>query len=105
MPLIATSFGPTHIRDLGKFEGPFGFEPSRLEACDTADQRSALRGDSQCEGSVGSSGYNFFDNRAGDISEPEIPAVVAIGQFFVIKAQQCQDRGMEVVHMDFVLYG
>src|SRR5204862_5570656 len=39
------------------------------------------------------------------VREPEIAAVVAIGQFLVIEAQQTQDRGVKIVDVHLVLDG
>ena len=38
------------------------------------------------------------------VRQTEIAALVAIGQFFVIKAQQVQQRGLQVVDVDFVFH-
>lgn len=38
-----------------------------------------------------------------DVCEPEIPAGVAISQFFVIDAHQMQNSGMQVVYMHSIL--
>lgn len=40
-----------------------------------------------------------------DISQAEIPALVAVGEPFVIHAQTVQECGVEVVHVHFVLLG
>ena len=37
-----------------------------------------------------------------DIGEAEVPAAVAVGEFFVIKAEQMEHGGVEVVDVDFV---
>src|SRR5438128_9078765 len=37
------------------------------------------------------------------VREPEIASVVAVGQFLVVEPQQPQDRGVQVVHVYFVL--
>ena len=34
------------------------------------------------------------------IGQAEIPALVAVGQLFVIEAEEMQNGGVQVVHMD-----
>src|SRR5688572_22906222 len=43
---------------------------------------------------------NLLHDAAMDIGEAEVAAIVAIGEFFVIEAEQVQDGGVEVVHVD-----
>ena len=38
-----------------------------------------------------------------DIRQAEVAAGVAVGQFLVVEAQQPQDGGVQVVHVDLVL--
>ena len=47
------------------------------------------------------SGQNLPHHIALDIGEPEIPATVAIREFFVIKPEQVKHRRVQVVDMDF----
>ena len=39
------------------------------------------------------------------VRQPEIPARVAVGQLRVIEAEEVEDRGVEVVDVDGVLFG
>ena len=36
------------------------------------------------------------------VGEAEVAALKAVGQLFVVNAQQIEDRGLEIVHVDFV---
>lgn len=38
---------------------------------------------------------------AGDVGQPVIASVVAVGEFFVIEAHEVENGGVEVVHVDF----
>src|SRR5213593_782271 len=44
------------------------------------------------------------DHVAVDIRESEIAAIVAIGELFVIEAEQVQDGGVQVMNMDLVFH-
>src|SRR5207245_1506446 len=48
---------------------------------------------------------NWFDDAPEDIRQSVIPPTVAVGQPLVIQAHQVQNRGVQVVDMDFVLDG
>ena len=52
---------------------------------------------------IETSGQNRLDHLAGDIGETVVAALEAVGEALVIDAQQVQERGMEIVHMDGVL--
>ena len=39
------------------------------------------------------------------VSEAEVAAIVAVGETFVVDAEQMQNRGVKVVHVDFVSHG
>ena len=43
-------------------------------------------------------------NPAVDIGQSEISSGVTVGQLLVIHPQQCQQRGMEVVHMNLLIH-
>src|SRR6266487_158205 len=47
----------------------------------------------------GSSRQHFADDFAVDVSQPEITALKAEGEFGVFQAEQVQDRGMNVMHV------
>jgi hypothetical protein len=73
------------------------FPPFELEsACSSPRRRLPARG---------FSGENFSDHAPGDVREPHVAAPLEICQQFVVEAQQVQHRGMQVVHVDFVLDG
>src|SRR6202043_2273971 len=49
--------------------------------------------------------YDIVNHVPGHVGQPEIAAAVTVGQFGVIDAQQIQNCGVQVVHMDaFVDY-
>ncbi len=48
------------------------------------------------------SGEQLRDERAVNIGQPEVASGVAIRQLFVIEAEQVQDGGVQVVHVDRV---
>ena len=52
-----------------------------------------------------SSSDDFADDAAGDVGEAEVAAGVAVGEFFVVEAEEVKDGGVEVVDVDFVLDG
>ena len=41
---------------------------------------------------------------AGDVGETEVATLEAVGQPSVIEAEQMEQRGVEVIHVDFVFY-
>ena len=43
-----------------------------------------------------------FDDVAVDVGEAEVAAGVGVGEFFVIEAEEVEDGGVHVVHVDFV---
>jgi hypothetical protein len=47
---------------------------------------------------------NLLDDLSVDIGEPEVPALKLIGQARVINAQAMQDRRLQIVNMDRILY-
>ncbi len=51
------------------------------------------------------SGDDFVDHAAGDVGQPEVPTVEAVGQPLVVDPQQMQDRGVQVVHADTIFDG
>ena len=51
------------------------------------------------------SGQHRLDNLACDIRQPKIAAIVAIGQSFVIDAEQVQDGRVQVVDADSIDHG
>ena len=42
---------------------------------------------------------------AVDVGEAEVAAGVAEGEFFVVQAEQVEDGGVEIVHVEFVFDG
>src|SRR5262249_38008353 len=48
---------------------------------------------------------DFLDHFACGIRQPEIPATVLIRELRVIDAKQIQDRGVEIMHVRFLLDG
>ena len=44
-----------------------------------------------------------MDDVAGDVGQAEVAAGVAVGEAFVVEAEQVQDRGLQVVDVDRVL--
>lgn len=50
---------------------------------------------------LGSSGQNLFHEVSIDIGESVIAAEVTPGEFFVIEAELMQDRGVQIMQMDF----
>ena len=50
-------------------------------------------------------GEDFADDLAGDVGQAEVAAAVAEGQALVVEAEEVEDRGVEVVHVDLVLHG
>src|SRR5262245_25984133 len=51
------------------------------------------------------SGENALDHPAVDVGEAEVAAAVAVRQALVVDPEQVQDRGVQVMDMDAVLYG
>lgn len=49
------------------------------------------------------SGEDGLDHVSGDVGEPVIASVVAVGEFFVVEAHEVEDGGVEVVDVDFVV--
>ena len=49
------------------------------------------------------SGDDVMNDVAFDIGQAEVAAGVAVGEAFVIEAEQVQDRGVQVVNVDLVL--
>ena len=49
------------------------------------------------------SGQNFLYNLSMDIGQTEISTCITVCQLFVIKSQQVQQRGVQIVHVDLVL--
>src|SRR5438477_7111775 len=47
--------------------------------------------------------HDALHHLAEVVREPEIASVVAVGQFLVVEPQQPQDRGVQVVHVYFIL--
>src|ERR1700722_14274317 len=47
----------------------------------------------------------FVDDVAVDIREAKVAALEAIGQLLVIEAEQMQNGGVQIMHVDFVLAG
>jgi hypothetical protein len=45
--------------------------------------------------------YQLLDYFAEDVGEAEVTARIAVGERFVIKAEQLQNSGVEVVHVNF----
>ena len=45
---------------------------------------------------------NIADNPAVDVGQPKVPAGIAVGQSFVIKAHQVQDRRVKVMDVNRV---
>ena len=45
------------------------------------------------------------DHFPGDVGETFVASAVADREAFVIHAEEMQDRGVEVVHADFILHG
>ena len=58
---------------------------------------TALRKGCLCE--------QFFHHPAVDVGQAEIAAGVAVGELFVVEAQQVQDRRVQIVDVDVVLDG
>ena len=52
--------------------------------------------------SRGTLGEEVFDDVAVDVGEAEVAAGVGVGEFFVIEAEEVEDGGVHVVHVDFV---
>ena len=50
-------------------------------------------------------GDDWIDDAAADVGEAVVATGIAVGQLFVIETQKMQDRGVQVVHVDFVLHG
>ena len=48
------------------------------------------------------SGQYFMHNFTRDVGQPEVAPGVAVGKSFMVQSQQMQDRGVEVVNVDFV---
>src|SRR5205085_2516461 len=69
-----------------------------------AGDASHRRADGFGEGAYrGRSGEDSFDDVAEVVGEPEVAAVVAVGQLRVIEAQQVQDGRVQVVDVHLVL--
>ena len=49
-------------------------------------------------------GEDRLNELAVHISEPEIATLKSIGQFFVIEAEQMQNRRVQIVHVHFVAH-
>ena len=50
------------------------------------------------------SGYDFLYDLSMNISQPEVAAVITVGQSLVIEAQLMEDGGVEVMHMNLPLH-
>ena len=50
-------------------------------------------------------GKNLSDDVAFDVGQTEVPARVAVGEAFVVEAEEVEDGGVQVVDVDFVLDG
>src|SRR5262245_47588884 len=48
-------------------------------------------------------GQQLLDHMAVDVGQPVVPALEPVDQAGVVKAQQVQDRGLQVVDVDLVL--
>lgn len=46
-----------------------------------------------------------MDRAAAEVGEAVVAAVVAVGEFFVIEAEEVEEGGVEVVDVDFVFDG
>src|SRR6478735_893238 len=51
------------------------------------------------------SSHQFLHHPAVHVRQPEIAAGVAVGEFFVVEAEEVEDRGVEVVDVDPVVDG
>ena len=47
--------------------------------------------------------HDFMNYSTGDVGQAVITAGVAVGQAFVVEAEEMQDRRVEVVDVDFIL--
>ena len=57
------------------------------------------------EGWIVFSGENVTDNFAADIRQSEIATGIAVSEFLMIKAQEVQHRGMEIMDVNRVFNG
>ena len=48
---------------------------------------------------------NITNDLARNIRKPEISTLERVGQLFMVKTQQVQDRGMDIVRTDLATYG
>ncbi len=48
---------------------------------------------------------DLVDHAAAEVGEAVVAAVVAVGEFFVIEAEEVEEGGVEVIHVDFVFDG
>ena len=46
----------------------------------------------------------LLNNTAVDVCQPEVPTRMSIGQSFVVKPHDVQDRGMKIVNVHGVLF-
>src|SRR5882724_3462752 len=53
----------------------------------------------------GISTEDSLDDFPAHVGQAIMPALKKIGKFLVIEAKQAQQRGVEIMHMDFVLHG
>ena len=58
-----------------------------------------------CEPQAGRLRNQFFDDLSMNVRQTEITAGIAIREFFMVVADEFHDRGMQVMHMDFILDG
>ena len=49
------------------------------------------------------SGEDGFDEAAVDVGEPELAALVGVGEPFVIEAEAVEEGGLEIVDVDGIL--
>lgn len=50
------------------------------------------------------SGENLFDDLPVNVREPELTALVRVGQTFMVKAKAMKNRGLQIVDMNLVLH-
>jgi hypothetical protein len=55
--------------------------------------------------SRGTLGEEVFDHVAVDVGEAEVATGMGVGEFFVIEAEEVEDGGVHVMHVDLVLDG
>lgn len=46
-----------------------------------------------------------MDDASMDVGESEVPTIISEGEFLVVESEQMEECGMQIVHMDFILYG